>query len=535
MTLVTWNRIEPVNQSSTIDAGLTAPLADPLWLLGRQWQVGELTAEDAGTPIAATIETSSFPIERLRVGTHVRAFDPTMPLEASVEPEPPGPPDLRMRLSAGRDLLEAIAARVAAATRLIALAHPAPAATLDRQSAALLAAVGARAVDAELVVAAIATHGLPAIATHLDPGFDLSPLISTWLAGYQARTGRAAPSAWDAELAAYRFSLEATVDDLDVSLDANAYRGGTLDWCDFTARTTPHAVTTSARPPTSNRPRTVLPAPLEFAGGPARRFFELEREGATFSLLSGAPPDVATALLVEVALVFGGDWFVAPVPMPVGTLGRIDRITVVDTFGDSTVLSGRIRSPGWRMFELAGDPAAANLLAILPTVTAALEGPPIESIALVRDEAANVVWAVEDVAADALGLPQAISHDPPALPASELNEYIPFIPPPASWFPLVRRDGNAVRFVGAGIHGAGAPQVPRGRLLDGWPHVGFLAADVSSEGLRIERRWQLAVGRATGTPAGPAPRAVWISRTDRIASGPASSGVAADQIVPPDE
>jgi hypothetical protein len=539
MTLVTWNRIEPINQSSSIDAGLAAPLADPLWLLGRQWQIGELTAEDAGTPIAATIETTAFPIERLRVGAHVRPFDPAMPLEAAVEPEPPAPPDLRMCLSAGRDLLAALdAGHAAAATKLVALGKPA--APADRLAAALLTAVGPRAVDAELVVAAIAARGVPAVAAQLDAGFDLGPLLTSWLAGYQAKTGRAAPSAWNVERAAYTFTLEATIGDRDIALAATDYRGGTLDWCDFTASTAARATTARPPMPPVTAVRTVLPAPLEFTGGPARRFFEIEPAGASFGLLAGAPPDVATALLVEIALVFGGDWFVAPVPLPVGTLGRVDRITVVDSFGESTVLAGRIHTSGttpstsWRMFELSSPPddtAAAGLLAILPTVTGALEGPAIESVALVRDEIANLVWALEDLAPDALGLPRSISHAVPVLPGAAVHEYVPLVPPPASWFPLVRRDGKAARFVGASIHGAPSGPAPRGRLLDGWPHVGFLADDVGADGFRVERRWQLAVGRATG--AGPAPRAVWISRTDRLGDGPASSGVTADQIVAP--
>jgi hypothetical protein len=114
----------------------------------------------------------------------------------------------------------------------------------------------------------------------------------------------------------------------------------------------------------------------------------------------------------------------------------------------------------------------------------------------------------------------------PRLPTSDVARYVPLVSPPASWFPLVRRESNATtRFVGAALRSLAATS-PRGRVLAGWPHVGFVANDVPLEGLRIERRWQLAVG--TGGR-----RALWISRADRIGRGPATSGVTADQIVQP--
>ena len=308
-------------------------------------------------------------------------------------------------------------------------------------------------------------------------------------------------------------------------LTAGAYRGGRLDWSDFTASTQPRpsgAPTAVVKRVTS----TKLPVPLDFAGGPARRYFELETSGTSLSLLAGAPHDLATALLLEVALVYGGDWFVLPLELPVGSLARVDSITLVDAFGLPTAISGRLRSPGWRAFECAPttDPAS-ELLAILPTVALPLEGEPIESIALVRDERANVVWAIEDVAPDALGIGRTISHPTPTVPAEATYTYVPFVPPPASWFPLVRRDGD---LVGATFHGVAAPLVPRGRMLGGWPAIKFLADDVHDDGLRIERRWQVAFGRDRA-------RVAWISRTDRSAGAPASSGIAADVLVLPSE
>ena len=52
-SITSWSRIEPVGAGDDVAAGLAARIADPLWLLARQWQVGEFQAEDGGTPIVA--------------------------------------------------------------------------------------------------------------------------------------------------------------------------------------------------------------------------------------------------------------------------------------------------------------------------------------------------------------------------------------------------------------------------------------------------------------------------------------------------
>ena len=43
-------RLEPRSTTGDLAPGLAARVADPLWLLGRQWQLGELLADDAPSP-----------------------------------------------------------------------------------------------------------------------------------------------------------------------------------------------------------------------------------------------------------------------------------------------------------------------------------------------------------------------------------------------------------------------------------------------------------------------------------------------------
>src|SRR5690606_29843233 len=92
-SITTWNRIEPVPRSTRLTAGLRAEVADALWLLTRQRQVGELTGEDAGSPIEAVAAVEVAPLARYhagRVGSGAadRAVDldnAAVPLETLVE------------------------------------------------------------------------------------------------------------------------------------------------------------------------------------------------------------------------------------------------------------------------------------------------------------------------------------------------------------------------------------------------------------------------------------------------------------------
>jgi hypothetical protein len=92
-SITTWQRLEPIPRTKDLRLGLRAEIADPLWMLARQRQFGELRGEDAGSPIEATVKVTSGRISRVqtRFGATATAFDHRVdagPLEAIVEGEP---------------------------------------------------------------------------------------------------------------------------------------------------------------------------------------------------------------------------------------------------------------------------------------------------------------------------------------------------------------------------------------------------------------------------------------------------------------
>src|SRR6266702_4506349 len=70
-----WTRLEPQSVSGDPRPGLEARIHDPLWMLTRQWQLGEFQGEDAGSPIAVHVSGTSWPIDAWQPGDPAASRD----------------------------------------------------------------------------------------------------------------------------------------------------------------------------------------------------------------------------------------------------------------------------------------------------------------------------------------------------------------------------------------------------------------------------------------------------------------------------
>ena len=111
-SITTWVRLEPRPRAPSIAPSLAARIRDPLWMLTRQWQVGEFRGEDAGAPafvqLAAT--TSRFTGWGVKNQTTVPITSGD-PLEDLVESEP-FTPDLATRVELGQQFETFLAGRL---------------------------------------------------------------------------------------------------------------------------------------------------------------------------------------------------------------------------------------------------------------------------------------------------------------------------------------------------------------------------------------------------------------------------------------
>src|SRR5580658_2416221 len=97
-----WNRLEPRSRVDGLASGLQARVHDPLWLLARQWQMGEFAGNDGGSPLTAQVQWTTAALDRYASGTAApQTYDGNAPLESLIEREAVRPQQ------AGTDLFQA--------------------------------------------------------------------------------------------------------------------------------------------------------------------------------------------------------------------------------------------------------------------------------------------------------------------------------------------------------------------------------------------------------------------------------------------
>lgn len=428
-SITTWTRLELGCRRDDWSESLRARLHDPAWMLARQWQTGEFRGEDAGSPIAAEIVYRTRQLDRVRRGAQaVEPLGADRPLEVDVEREAfPMTKRLSARLALifesalGRDDLR-VAFRGAFPLEWGANEEKGAS---DR-AVGFMAAVSGRLMDAGALVARL-RQGQTALQAYTATVFGGANALPVGSDGATNAAGDAliamadrmfpalpAPAAWDDRRQEYRFSVAAPDGAREIVLDAQEYYEGRLDWHAFTVNRAPGAsldAALGARPQPAVTSRAFIPSPVKFPGRPNERWWRFEDGRVNLSALDVQRTELAHVIVGEFALVYSNDWFELPLELPVGSLTSIDTLRVRDSFGAVTEVPAGV-DPGWSMFTLGGRAAATELftvgerfLYLPPAVTHGLESPALEDVRLLRDEMANMAWAVEAMVQDEIGLP----------------------------------------------------------------------------------------------------------------------------------
>src|SRR5262245_13664616 len=95
-----WNRLEGRSRRDELDFAIAAPVADAAFLIGRQWQLAELTAENAGSSIHVKVTTEHATLDELVLGASTKERLDGIPAEVLVERETVDW-DWRLRVRAG--------------------------------------------------------------------------------------------------------------------------------------------------------------------------------------------------------------------------------------------------------------------------------------------------------------------------------------------------------------------------------------------------------------------------------------------------
>ncbi len=551
-------RLEPQSVSGDPTPGAIAAVADPLWMVGRQWQLGELLGEDVGSPVSVHVTRRSLPMTAWAPagrmdGTDLLVDEPVWRpwpegavLDELVEHVPRiGVVDgLRWRAETGAQLLESLRdGGCGDAADLLVTAHPLtlapdprdPDGTLDPTAERLLLVLGGEVPDGAQARAALEA-GTPSWVSAAASPDTVAGLAAEWLSWVAGAPG--AGGAWTTTRLEHRFRLrfgQGGPEDSAI-LQATGFGAGSVRWhhLEWLEGATATLDGDAALPAPQDVTDVMLATPLRYPGMPANRYWQLEESSVDVSLIEAQPHDLARLCLAEFALVTGDDWLIVPVDGRVGALNQVREVSVTTTFGEVVVIpedGTQRRQQGFRMFEVTSAQGGSLLGVVLPPVAhSPLVGDPVEEVAFVRDEQANMAWGVERIVPGRSGDPRLRSAEPqpsrPPVPA-DLDPadvlYELEVPVPAHWIPLVPVSvgyGEVALRKGAMLSG-GQPVLAESLLLAPTP-LTFPAEEIPREGITV-RAVPVIARRRDGTYAR------WTGHRIRTGKGEGSSGFASDE------
>jgi hypothetical protein len=414
-----WNRLEGRPRTENFSRALRAEIRDALWMITRQWQMGEYQGDDAGSPVFAKVHIATTGLTKLKAGPDAPAtLDAQLPLEAAVEQR--GIPfTLDIRLLMGRQWLKMIASIADYSQAFITqypIAQPDPTRKEDaavcahKEAWASFVAVSGRMMDGAGLYSYLkgganrhAYDGINVNPAHHDPIDTAAGAFIAWFEKLYYAPGK--NDAWEPDRFEYQFSCSAPQGTGESVLVSEEYYQGHLDWYNLDVDTGSAGLggAAGAPDPRGTQTFTVLPSQVSFDGMPNTRWWAFEDGRTNFGDIKPDTTDLAKLLLMEFGLVFANDWFLIPFTLPSGSIARIRGMAVTNVFGERTWIEGAGTGADdtwqrWTMFTInTVKPGGApdNSLLLLPASLKTMEGPPLEEAMLVRDEMANMVWGIE--------------------------------------------------------------------------------------------------------------------------------------------
>jgi hypothetical protein len=447
-TIALWNRLEARPRRDDFDRALKAEVRDALWMLCKQWQMGEFLGDDAGSPIFAKVHMGSTRLTKYQPNGHApRPFSDDVPMEAQVEsrPMPFAIGDqyisLNLRLLMGRHWLKLVNQAIGnfddEYIQQYAIAEPDPNTAAAAQICAhpevwqQVTAVAGRLMDGYAFyqyLTADPTHRAydntsipPARYGEVD---GLATRFITWFQRQFYQPVGTQNDAWKPSQLEYQFSCSAPTEDGEKVYFAEEYYHGRLDWYNLDVAPTRKELTVPAPPenpepensaPDSSpevpspvdsapTPLSFIPVQISYDGMPNTRWWAFEDRKTNFGDINPKTQDLSKLLFMEFGLIYANDWFLISYPLPAGSIAQVKGMSVTNVFGERIWVepAGRGKDDDWQrwsMFTIStrgqNQAAADTSLLVLPTVPRIQEGRSLEEVSLIRDEMANMVWGVE--------------------------------------------------------------------------------------------------------------------------------------------
>ncbi len=438
-TVTMWNRIEGRPRKDDFDRALKAEIRDALWMLTKQWQMGEFKGDDAGSPIMAKALIDKRKLDKYQLADFkAQAYHNNIPLEGLVE-QMPIPfvmenkvVSLNLRLMMGRHWLKMIKADAALSKKYIK-EYPivAPANPNSEADDKVLshpevwqkfAAVENRKMDGYTLYLFLKNGGTQSagfndaaqIAAH-------GKIFTDWFDEFFIQPEKGDEHAYLPSRLEYQFKVSTTENGRDKVYEAEEYYSGKLDWFNLSINEKGKMGNTGVPPKIKHRiPErnknifSFIPTNIDYEGMPDTRWWKFEDRNTYLGDIKTDTTDISKLLFMEFTLLYANDWFLLPQELAAGTITKLKGLSVTNCFGERTWIepTGKGKDDDWQrwtMFTIDKKgkdlKEADHSLVMLPTVEKIQEGPVLEKVAIIRDEMANMVWAIELEVPSATGEP----------------------------------------------------------------------------------------------------------------------------------
>ncbi len=436
--ITAYHRLEPRPRDLNFDRSLKAEVRDAMWMLTRQWQTGEFIGEDAGSAAKIQMISENSAIDRLSLKKQPPfPYEKNIPLETKIEHEKI-PVDFYLRIQMGSYLLKLIKQELSVTFQTIknellqkynlenTYSDETHLNSIKKDKGAFMLYQSTKTKNAdgykifEEINSSAFTTWLIANGTISDPDKqtikNLCADFINWFKRLYSQPESDSDSAWIPSQLEYQFEMAAPAkNNSQIKLSADQYYSGNLDW--YALDNQPGTllkgdlIDESKNKPPATKIKAYLPASVILKGMPNARFWEMEDRQTNFGALDSSTTGLLHMLLAEFGLVYSNDWMVFPHKMDINTISEIKSLIVTDVFGDRTLI--RSANGGadnnWQRFSMFSisnkDQSGSynNLLFLPPTLTKFLESEPVEKVNFIRDEMANMVWAIEDIFPSQLG------------------------------------------------------------------------------------------------------------------------------------
>lgn len=451
-----WIRLEPDSRSSDCSKGVQASLHDPQWLLSRQWALGEFEGEDASSIIYVKIGEKHDTIKKVILGNEQKNYDPEIPLEVYVEQtsleiantDQSGnfTLDMEKRMKLGlqfkndfykkitqfpdvndlKNLYRFLAGPDGFAFEL----NDAQKSFEPNITKEFVSILRNRVIDIyklfnkeditteiiEKLKIFYEVDELDDNQTHILNVVEesVNNVLGWWKGNDDNEPFFEEPTpeitTWDPRKLEYDFQLQFGNDDKKLICNANDYKEDRLNWYSFTIGESDQDY---ELPETTEKPIVIAAKHLKIPGQPEKRFFNFEDSRVNFALIEPKITNLATLLLMQFSFIHSADWYMIPFPMNIGTLSSIKTFTAVDTFGDEIeikpagytqdeieLLESEQGWDSWNAFMLSksyqANKKSNTQYFFLPPVIADYDlAVSHEEVKFLRDETANLTWAVE--------------------------------------------------------------------------------------------------------------------------------------------